>query len=255
MNHSSPYEPSLQNYHRDDNIDQLLSTEILITSQELMELSISTRMTSQIPANPSNISHSNLTSRQLARRRYRQRRRQRLQEQREEQVRQQQQRDRQHRRQLQQNQIRNPQRQRQGRQRRSSPTSATRHITRSYHDIERERRYYLSLGFPEELDDIDPAELLELLELENMDPVERAAQQQLAQYEQSIQPQRLTSILHNIGHSAQYQTEEELLQAQQAQRNELERHMEAQLLILRQDQLEQSYQIQAIETLETEDFP
>ncbi|CAF1294648.1 unnamed protein product [Rotaria magnacalcarata] len=88
-----------------------------------------------------------------------------------------------------------------------------------------------------------------------MDPIERAAQQQLAQYEQSIQPQPLTSIPHNIDHSAQYQTAEELLQAQQAKRDELERHMEAQLLILRQDQLEQSYQIQAVETLDAEDFP
>ncbi|CAF4959115.1 unnamed protein product, partial [Rotaria magnacalcarata] len=35
-----------------------------------------------------------------------------------------------------------------------------------------------------------------------MDPIERAAQQQLAQYEQSIQPQPLTSIPHNIDHSA-----------------------------------------------------
>ncbi|CAF3154109.1 unnamed protein product [Rotaria socialis] len=260
MNHSSPYEPSLDNNHRDDNIDQLLSAEILITSQELMELSITTRMPSQITANPSNISHGSLTSRQLARRRYRQRRRQRLQEQREEQVRRQQQRDRQRRRQLQENQIRNqqqqrPQRQIRRQQRQSSPASATRHITRSYHDIERERQYYLSLGFPEELDDIDPAQLLELLELENMDPIERAAQQQLAQYEQSIQPQPLTSIAHNIEHSAQYQTEEELLQAQKAKQDELERHMEAQLLILEQDQLEQLYQIQAVETLETEDFP
>ncbi|CAF1222445.1 unnamed protein product [Rotaria magnacalcarata] len=218
-------------------------------------------MPSQIPANPSNISHSNLTSRHLARRRYRQRRRQRLREQREEQVRRQQQRDRQHRRQLQENQIRNQQqqrpqrqRQRQRQQRQPRPTLATHHIVRTYSEIEWERQHYLSLGFPEELDDIDPAQLLELLELENMDPIERAAQQQLQQYEQSIQRQPLTSIALNIEHSAQYQTEEELLQVQQAKEDEVERHMEAQLLILEQDQLEQLYQIQAVEILETEDI-
>ncbi|CAF1656745.1 unnamed protein product, partial [Rotaria magnacalcarata] len=50
-----------------------------------------------------------------------------------------------------------------------------------------------------------------------MDPIERAAQQQLQQYEQSIRPQPLTSLHLNIEHS---------VQAQQVKQDELERHME-----------------------------
>ncbi|CAF3778214.1 unnamed protein product [Rotaria socialis] len=133
------------------------------------------------------------------------------------------------------------------------PIIATRHRYRSYSDIEWEHQYYLSRGFSEGLDDIDPHEHLQLLELESMDPIERAAHEQLEQYEQSLRPQPLTSLHLNIEHSVQYQTEEELLQAQQVKQDELERHVEVQLLILQQDQLEQSYQIQAAERLEEEE--
>ncbi|CAM4984686.1 unnamed protein product [Rotaria socialis] len=133
------------------------------------------------------------------------------------------------------------------------PIIATRHRYRSYSDIEWEHQYYLSRGFSEGLDDIDPHEHLQLLELESMDPIERAAHEQLEQYEQSLRPQPLTSLHLNIEHSVQYQTEEELLQAQQVKQDELERHVEVQLLILQQDQLEQSYQIQAAEILEEEE--
>ncbi|CAF4932160.1 unnamed protein product, partial [Rotaria magnacalcarata] len=59
-----------------------------------------------------------------------------------------------------------------------------------------------------------------------MDPIERVAHEQLEQYEQSLRPQPLISLHLNIEHSVQYQTEEELLQAQRVKQDELERHME-----------------------------
>ncbi|CAF3070781.1 unnamed protein product [Rotaria sp. Silwood2] len=250
-------------------------------------MSTTTRITSQIPANPSNPSHHNLTSRQLARRRRRQRRRQRLRQRREEQFRQepqqnqrqrqqqqrpqqlqenhrrrqQQQRNWQNRQQLERNHTYSQHHQRQEEQRqrqqeRRQPTSiiTVRQIFRSHSDIEHEHEYYLSLSFPEELDDIDPDELLELLELENMNPVERETQQQLKQYEQSIQQQHARHIPPNIGHSAQYITEEELLKVQQAKPDEIERYMDNHLLILQQDQIHQLYQIQATEDIENDEL-
>ncbi|CAF3572349.1 unnamed protein product [Rotaria socialis] len=72
MNHSSPNEPSLDNNDGEINLDQLLSAEIQITSQPLMEWSTTTRMPSQKLGNPNNALHPIVTTRQLARRRYRQ---------------------------------------------------------------------------------------------------------------------------------------------------------------------------------------
>ncbi|CAF1413507.1 unnamed protein product, partial [Rotaria magnacalcarata] len=81
MNHSSPNEPSLDNNDEEINLDQLLSTEIQITSQPLMTWSATTRIPSQKPRNPNSTLHPIVTTRQLARRRYRQRRQQRRQQQ------------------------------------------------------------------------------------------------------------------------------------------------------------------------------
>ncbi|CAF2129737.1 unnamed protein product [Rotaria magnacalcarata] len=154
---------------------------------------------------------------------------------------------------LQRQQEQRQERERQRQQRQSTPIIANRHRYRSDSDIEREHQYYLSRGFSEDLDNVDPHEHLQLLELESMNPIERAAHEQLEQYEQSLRPQPSTSLHLNIEHSVQYQTGEELLQAQQVKQDELERHVEVQLLILQQDQLEQSYQIQAVERLEEEE--
>ncbi|CAF2117003.1 unnamed protein product [Rotaria magnacalcarata] len=207
MNHSSPNEPSLDNNDGEINLDQLLSAQIQITSQPLMEWSTTTRMPSQIPRNPNSALHPMLTTRQLARRRYRQRRQQQQLQQREEQRRQRQQQreqnetptQRQQRQQRQQDRIQSQQeqqqeRERQRQQRQSMPIIATRHRHRSYSDVEWEHQYYFSLDFSEDLDDVDPHEHLQLLELESMDPIERAAHEQLEQYEQSLRPQPLTSI-------------------------------------------------------------
>ncbi|CAF4958300.1 unnamed protein product, partial [Rotaria socialis] len=130
---------------------------------------------------------------------------------------------------LQRQQEQRQERERQRQQRQSTPIIATRHRYRSDSDIEREHQYYLSRGFSEDLDDVDPHEHLQLLELESMDPIERAAHEQLEQYEQSLRPQPSTSLHLHIEHSVQYQTEEELLQAQQVKQDELERHVEVQL--------------------------
>ncbi|CAF1656741.1 unnamed protein product, partial [Rotaria magnacalcarata] len=50
--------------------------------------------------------------------------------------------------------------QRQRQQRQSMPIIATRYRSRRSSDIEWEHQYYLSRGFPEDFDDVDPHEHL-----------------------------------------------------------------------------------------------
>ncbi|CAF1154084.1 unnamed protein product [Rotaria magnacalcarata] len=252
--HTSPSEPSLHNHHGELKIDQALTVDIIMTSQPLLDFSTTTTMPSQLPSNPNTTSHGQLTLRRLARRRRRQRRRERLRQQREQQFQQEPPPDRRQRQPHQRRrwqrlqnrrQNRQQQRRRQHERRPSTPIVITRRIYRSYSDIELEYEYYYSHGFPEELDDIEPDELLETLERESMDPVGRVAQQQLKQYEQSIQqPQRLTKTPLNIAHSAQRLIQPELLQI------ELQRYTDHQILTLQQDLIDQEYQILATEDIE-----
>ncbi|CAF1048146.1 unnamed protein product [Rotaria magnacalcarata] len=188
MNHSSPNEPSLDNNDGEINLDQLLSAQIQITSQPLMEWSTTTRMPSQIPRNPNSALHP-IRRQQQQRGRQRQQQREQNETPTQRQQRQQRQQDR-----IQSQQEQQQERERQRQQRQSMPIIATRHRHRSYSDVEWEHQYYFSLDFSEDLDDVDPHEHLQLLELESMDPIERAAHEQLEQYEQSLRPQPLTSI-------------------------------------------------------------
>lgn len=58
-----------------------------------------------------------------------------------------------------------------------------------------QREYYLSRGFSDDLDDIDPAEVCKQIEVEEMHPVQVAVQQQAHEYEKSLRYEE--GVLHD----------------------------------------------------------
>ncbi|CAF3799476.1 unnamed protein product, partial [Rotaria magnacalcarata] len=139
---------------------------------------------------------------------------------------------------IQREEERRQQRERQLQEQQSTSITTNHGIHRSYSYLEREHEYYLSHGFPEELDEIDPVEILKLIELENMNTMERAAQDHLEHYEQSISKEQVIQINTILGKSGPNSTEEELLKTQKAKQEELEQYMEYQLLMLQNDEIE-----------------
>lgn len=220
MNPASPLASDIETDSQETEIERLLSVDILRASQQIMTMSDTTKIPSQIPANNNHIDSSvdHLTERQLARRRQRQRRCQRRRD--DEQLRRQDRqlmielrRQQQHQTQLQENdrcrQERYYPQLQENRNREDTPLTFRRHAreqpqqqrpssTRTTYytdyrsrrqrerDFYEEREYYLSLGFTDDLDDIDPADLLEQLEIESMDPREATTQRQLHEYERLL---------------------------------------------------------------------
>ncbi len=86
----TPLELFSRNNENKSNLDQLLSVEIVTTSQSLIQFTTTNMIPSQIPLIPQVSEHENLSTRQRGPRRPPQRRRQRTREHREEQRRQQQ---------------------------------------------------------------------------------------------------------------------------------------------------------------------
>jgi hypothetical protein len=171
------------NNDNDSNIDQLLSSETVIISQQpMIQFNATNMIPSQIPLIPSRIQlvtshvsqYENPTRRQLGRRRRRQRQRQRRQQGRQEQF---QQRERQRQRPYQQR-GRQQQRQRQYQQQeRQQQRQQLQQETRSpryrrWSSLEREQEYWEWIGFPEYMEEnISP--VLEAYYWETMNPDER----------------------------------------------------------------------------------
>ena len=98
--------------------------------------------------------------------------------------------------------------------------------------MEREYELCLSHDYPFELEWVEPDELLETLEYENMDPTEATAQIHLKAYERSI-----------LDDQAQ----------KQAHETELERYIQQNILILQQNDIEQTRQIATAVLIQQED--
>ena len=107
----------------------------------------------------------------------------------------------------------------------------------------------MSHDFSEELDDIDPDQLLELYEWENLNPIERAIQEQLQEYEQSIGRSEQTLVNQNNQALTQKKTTQQFIQTQNEKQEELQKCMEHQLFQLHNDEIEQLKQIQAVQAI------
>ncbi len=146
------------------NLDQLLSVDIVTTSQQLILFTTTNMIPSQIPFIPYVSEHQNLSRRQIGRRRRRQRQQQR---------RRQQQREEQRRRQRQEEQQRRQRSSEQQPQQRQQPEQTARRLpSRTWSEISRHQEYWRSIGFLEYMEENTTA-LLEIYDWEKMDPQKR----------------------------------------------------------------------------------
>jgi hypothetical protein len=201
----TPSEQIFENKTNEIDINQKLSTELVTTSQPFVQLNTTNMIPSPRQVIVNVPLHNNTTTRHEGRRIRRQRRRQRREEQQriEQELRRERREYQRWQQQQQQPPILQPIPQR----------------SRTQSEIEEERHYLESRGYPEYME-VFENKLLEEYDLEKMDPKERWEQEQLNEFEGFAVLEQLLLIQDQIEQDNEIKDMEEMLEQKQDQTNQ-----------------------------------